>query len=142
MIKLRQIFFKLIITIILFIGTCNVKAQDYTKLIQAIGTVESGLNDKIKNGVHAGFLQISEIAVKECNRINVMKGEKTRYTLNDRYDHDKSIEMFYIIQNFYNKNNDIDYAILLWNEGNSAMKKQKRQTSYWKKVMRIYNSLP
>ena len=126
-------------------STSYVKAQNttvnYNRLITAIGTVESGLNDKAKSGVHAGFLQISKGCVTECNRINKLKGVSKRYTLQDRFNHQKSIEMFWIIQKFYNPKLDIDYMVLLWNEGNSAMKKPKRKTRYYKKVMKVYYSL-
>ena len=126
-------------------STFYVKAQNttvnYNRLITAIGTVESGLNDKAKSGVHAGFLQISKGCVTECNRINKIKGVSTRYTLQDRFNHQKSIEMFWIIQKLYNSKLDIDYMVLLWNEGNSAMKKPKRKTRYYKKVMKVYHSL-
>lgn len=126
-------------------GTFNVMAQntnvDYSRLITAIGTVESKLNDKAVSGVHAGFLQISKVTVKECNRINKIKGVSKRYTLNDRFNHQKSIEIFYVIQNFYNPKGDLHYAILLWNEGCSAMDKTKRKTRYYNKVMKVYNNL-
>lgn len=126
-------------------GTFNVMAQntnvDYSRLITAIGTVESKLNDKAVSGVHAGFLQISKVTVKECNRINKIRGVSKRYTLNDRFNRQKSIEIFYVIQNFYNPKGDLHYAILLWNEGCSAMDKTKRKTSYYKKVMKVYNNL-
>lgn len=126
-------------------GTFNVMAQntnvDYSRLITAIGTVESKLNDKAVSGVHAGFLQISKVTVKECNRINKIRGVSKRYTLNDRFNHQKSIEMFHIIQGFYNPKGDLHYAILLWNEGSSAMDKTKRKTSYYNKVMKVYNNL-
>ena len=126
-------------------STFYVKAQNttvnYNRLITAIGTVESGLNDNARSGVHAGFLQISKVTVAECNRINKIKKVSKRYTLQDRFNHQKSIEMFWIIQKFYNPKLDIDYMVLLWNIGNSAMKKPKRKTKYYKKVMKIYNSL-
>ena len=126
-------------------STFSVIAQntnvDYSRLITAIGTVESKLNDKAVSGVHAGFLQISKVTVAECNRINKIKGVSKRYTLKDRFNHQKSIEMFNIIQNFYNKKGDLHYAILLWNEGCSAMDKAKRKTRYYNKVMKVYNNL-
>ena len=126
-------------------STFYVEAQnttvDYNRLITAIGTVESGLNENARSGVHAGFLQISKVCVADCNRINKLKGVSTRYTLQDRFNHQKAIEMFWIIQNFYNPQLDIDYMVLLWNIGNSAMKKPKRKTKYYKKVMKISNSL-
>ena len=55
---------KILFTLFLIIcSTFKVAAQDtnvdYGRLITAIGTVESKLNDKAVNGVHAGFLQIA-----------------------------------------------------------------------------------
>ena len=137
---------KILFTLILIIcSTFKVAAQDtnvdYGRLITAIGTVESKLNDKEVNGVHAGFLQIAKVTVAECNRINKLNGVSTRYTLQDRFNHQKSIEMFWIIQKFYNSKLDIDYMVLLWKEGRSAMKKPKRKTSYYNKVMNVYNKL-
>ena len=145
--KLKKQTVKIIFALMMLL-TCStfyVKAQnttvDYNRLITAIGTVESGLNDNARSGVHAGFLQISKVCVTECNRINKLKNVSTRYTLQDRFNHQKSIEIFWIIQNFYNPKLDIDYMVLLWNEGNSAMKKPKRKTRYYKKVMKVYPSL-
>ena len=137
---------KILFTLILIIcSTFKVAAQDtnvdYGRLITAIGTVESKLNDKTVNGVHAGFLQISKVTVAECNRINKIKKVSKRYTLQDRFNHQKSIEIFYTIQGFYNPSGDLHYGLLLWNEGCSAMKKPKRKTSYYNKVMNVYNKL-
>ena len=146
--KLKRQTVKIIIFALMMLLNCStfyVEAQnttvDYNRLITAIGTVESGLNDNARSGVHAGFLQISKVCVTECNRINKLKGISTRYTLQDRFNHQKAIEMFWIIQKLYNPKLDIDYMVLLWNEGNSAMKKPKRKTKYYQKVMKIYNSL-
>lgn len=126
-------------------STFNLKAQNtsvnYSRLITAIGTVESKLNDKAVNGVYAGFLQISKVTVKDCNRINKIKGVSKRYTLQDRFNRQKSIEMFHVIQGFYNPKGDLHYAILLWNEGSSAMDNAKRKTSYYNKVMKVYKNL-
>jgi hypothetical protein len=126
-------------------STFSVMAQNtnvnYSRLITAIGTVESKLKDKAVSGVHAGFLQISKVTVAECNRINKIKKVSKRYTLQDRFNHQKSVEMFYTIQRFYNPKGDLHYAILLWNEGCSAMYKPKRKTKYYNKVMKVYNNL-
>lgn len=139
---------KIILTMILLINCniLNINAQnnitvDYTDLITAIGTVESGLDDNKINGPHAGFLQISKICVAECNRINKQRGIKTKYTLKDRFNHKKSVEMFYIIQSYYNPKNDLDYAILLWNQGCSITKKPKKKTKYFYKVMDVYKNI-
>ena len=117
-------------------GTFNVMARtgtnvDYSRLITAIGTVESKLNDKAVNGVYAGFLQISATTVTECNRFN----------------HQKSIEMFYTIQGFYTPSGDlkdddrIEWMIRLWNGGPGWVKNPKKTDGYYKKVIRVYNNL-
>ena len=88
--KLKRQTVKIIIFALMMLLNCStfyVEAQnttvDYNRLITAIGTVESGLNDNARSGVHAGFLQISKVCVTECNRINKLKGISTRYTLQD-----------------------------------------------------------
>lgn len=63
------------------------------------------------NGLYVGLLQISKICVDECNRIL----KEDVYTYDDRYDCEKSREMFNVIQNHHNKNLDIDRAVDLWN---------------------------
>lgn len=132
-------------------STFSVIAQntnvDYSRLITAIGTVENKLNDKAVSGVHAGFLQISKVTVAECNRINKIKGVSKKYTLKDRFNHQKSIEMFNIIQNFYNSSGDlkhddrIERMIRLWNGGPGWVKNPKKTDGYYKKVIRVYNNL-
>ena len=145
--KLKKQTVRIIFALMMLLNcsTFYVKAQNttvnYNRLITAIGTVESKLNDNARNGVHAGFLQISKVCVTECNRINKLKGISTRYTSQDRFNHQKAIEIFWIIQKFYNPKLDPDYMVLLWNEGNSAMKKPKRKTKYYQKVMKVYNNL-
>ena len=145
--KLKKQTVRIIFALMMLLNcsTFYVKAQNttvnYNRLITAIGTVESKLNDKAVSGVHAGFLQISKVCVTECNRINKLKGISTRYTSQDRFNHQKAIEIFWIIQRFYNPKLDPDYMVLLWNEGNSAMKKPKRKTKYYQKVMKVYNNL-
>ncbi len=59
-----------------------------------------------------GILQITPIYVKDANRI-----ANSCYTLDDRYDPVKSLEMFAIINSHYNPELDIDKAIKLHNPG-------------------------
>lgn len=144
MIKLKEKTKRFLLFMFFVALSCNVFASkkiNYNKLITAIGTVESKMNNRAVNGTHVGFLQISPTTVKDCNRINKINGNPKRYSLQDRYNRHKSIEMFYIIQGFYNKHGDFHYAILLWNEGCSAMNKPKRKTRYYNKVMSVYNNL-
>lgn len=135
---MKKIILFLTIAYVSITAIAQKPSVNYTRLINAIGTVESRMTDNAVNGSHAGFLQISKVCVEDCNRINKIKKVSKRYTLQDRFNRQKSIEMFWIVQNFYNPTLDIDYMILMWNEGNSAMKKPKRKTSYYKKVMAIY----
>lgn len=80
-----------------------------------------------------GVLQITPIAVRECNNILKRRGSEKRYTLEDRFDIDKSKEMFYLIQSKYNPTNDIEKAIRLWNGGPNYT--QRGTEAYYKKVL-------
>jgi hypothetical protein len=101
------------------VKTCNSLHRDKTtpvtdewqELINAIAFVESTNNPKARNGNSVGLLQITPIYVAECNRI---LGED-KYTLRDREDSLKSIEMFNIYNSYYNENKDLEKAIKLHN---------------------------
>lgn len=136
--KRQSILKHFLIIVLLHIGICKIHAtNDYDKLINAIAHVESKHNEKLvsKNKTHVGLLQISKITVDECNRIIGMK----KYTYQDRYDKNKSIEMFFIIQNFYNKKGDIEKAIRLWNGGPRYSK--IKTNAYFNKVIRRFRQI-
>lgn len=81
-----------------------------------------------------GAMQITPVAVRECNYILKTRGSEKRYTLADRFDVAKSKEMFLLIQSKYNPTNDIEKAIRLWNGGpNYSLRATER---YYKKVLR------
>lgn len=125
----------LIITLLLFFTT-TVYSQNFNRVIHAIAKVESNHNPKAVNGIYVGYLQISPVIVKDCNRILQKRKSNKRFTLNDRYNKDKSIEIFNIIQSFYNPNSNIERAIRLWNGGpNYSIKGTQR---YYNKVMKYY----
>lgn len=63
-------------------------------------------------GKYVGCLQISEIMVREANRV---LGEEL-YSYNDRYDAGCSYGMFKAVMEYHNTNLDIEKAINLWNE--------------------------
>ena len=109
------------------------------KLITAIGYVESGHNEKVvsKNKQYVGYLQISKGCVNECNKLLGYK----KFTYNDRYDKNKSIEMFYIIQKHHNISNDPYLAMRIWSEGASAIRTKPKVTKYIKKVLKAYKML-
>jgi hypothetical protein len=76
-----------------------------------------------------GVLQIRPIIVEDCNRI--LKCET--FTLEDRLDSLKSVEMFNIIQDHYNPQHDYHWALKLWNSG--------APLSYHRKVMDKFNEI-
>ena len=80
-------------------------------VVEAFAWVESRHNPNAVNGNCVGYLQISPIMVREANR---MAGEE-RFTLDDRWDKEKSIDMFRVIMEKKNPTLDIDKACIIWN---------------------------
>ena len=106
---------------------------DWRPVMDAIMMVESRGNAKAKNGQFVGILQISPILVRECNNILRGRGSKKRYSLSDRFDANKSREMFVIIQSFHNPLNSVERAIRLWNGGLAYTVKSTQR--YFERVM-------
>lgn len=92
------------------------------KLIISLAKIESNNNPKAHNKKTdaAGLLQITPIYLKEVNKYTFNK-----YSLNDRFDSLKNIEMFKIFNRIHNPSFDIETAIFLHNPkaGNSYLKK-------------------
>ena len=110
----------------------------YSKLIEAIAKVESGNNPKaIGKGGAVGLLQITPILVKECNLILQSKKILKKYYLKDRLNREKSIEMFYLIQEKYNPSGNIEKAIRVWNGGPNYSVRATQP--YYNKVTRHLN---
>lgn len=106
---------------------------DWNPLMDAIAKVESGGDPNAVNGNCCGAMQIAPILVEDCNLILKSRGEKSRYTLKDRFNVKKSREMFILIMSHYNPDNDIERAIRLWNGG--VKYKVKSTQKYYNKVM-------
>jgi len=129
---------KYVLTIV-FLSTMslNVSAQtsefDWNPVIDAIVQVESRGNVNARNGIYAGPLQISPGLVTECNNIMKRRGSSKRYTLADRYNMQKSREMFVIIQSYYNPENNVERAIRSWQGG--IRYKVRSTQRYYEKVM-------
>lgn len=117
---------------------CMAQKHNLSRLITAVATVESKLNEKAVSGDCVGYLQIRPLLVKECNNILKKKKSSKRYSLKDRYNKEKSIEMFYLIQENFNPSYNIERALWIWNAGANA---KKRPTAYINKVMKVYNKL-
>ena len=152
---MRQTLIKALLTLTFMICGLESFAQStptenrWDNLIKAISAVESKGNPRAVSGKHVGILQISPIAVDECNRINKLKKNKKRFTYKDRYSVEKSIEMFWIIQKFYKPKKEIsdlelqehmsdlelqEHMIRLWNGGCGYSK--KATNGYLKKVLK------
>lgn len=103
----------------------------WNELVKAIIWVESrGQNNAInKTSGATGCLQLMPIYVEEVNRII---GEN-RYSLADRTNRAKSIEMFEIYQGYYNPDKDLHLAIKLHNP--------KAKLSYHRAIEKKYKEL-
>ena len=131
-----------VLVMVAVLMVCSVKSSaktnessfDWTPVINAIIQVESGGNPRAVSGPSCGAMQITPICVKECNRILEMRKSKKRYTLNDRFDVQKSKEMFLLLQSFFNRNNDVEHAIRSWNGGQHYSRRATQR--YYEKVMR------
>jgi len=111
--------------------------RDISDLIYSMIQVESkGDPSAFAKGENAaGILQIRPIMVNEVNRLLHKFDSDKFYTLEDRWDEDKSIEMFYVIYNYYHKDSSYEEIARCWNGGPKGL--QKKQTKrYWKKVQK------
>ena len=88
-------------------------------LWEAVCTVESNGNPLAvgDGGRAAGIAQIWPITVRDVNRF-----AGTCYTLNDRFDAEKSRQMFHLYVNHYAKGKSDQIKAKIWNGGPNAMK--------------------
>lgn len=103
--------------------------------VDSIIHVESkGHDDAIAKDGSAGPLQIRAILVKDVNRILARRGDTMRFKLNDRFNREKAIQMFWIYQSFYGQEGD-SYEVMArrWNGGPKGHEK-KSTMKYWRKV--------
>jgi hypothetical protein len=97
---------------------------------------DSAIGDRhIVGGEAVGALQIRPIMVREVNRILKIQKSGKRYTLKDRYDRQKTIEMFYVWKNFHHKDSDFETIARNWNGGPKGYK-NSRTLKYWNKVQK------
>ena len=133
----------IIITLLMLVSATAFAAdinleKKWGPVIMAISQVESEGNAKAvsKNGLYVGFLQISKILVRECNNIAGYK----KYTYNDRYDRQKSIDMFIDYMERHNPEGNMERAIRLWNSGDrNCMSRKSRTEGYYRRVMSKYS---
>lgn len=129
----RKVILSFTVFLISFCASAKQFPHSYwEKTINAIIKVESRGNTNVVNGDCAGPMQISRILVKQCNTILKQKKSSKRFSLSDRFSINESKEMFYLIQETYNPEGNIEKAIRSWNGGiNYSVSKTNR---YLRKV--------
>jgi hypothetical protein len=133
--KVVMVAFLMVCTVESFAKTNGKESSfDWTPVMNAIIQVESGGNPRAVSGPSCGAMQITPICVRECNNILEKRKSKKRYTMNDRFDVQKSKEMFLLIQSFFNRANDVEHAIRSWNGGQHYSRRATQR--YYEKVMR------
>jgi len=115
------------------------------RLVSALILVESRGNDSAIGDRHLvgneaiGALQIRPIMVKEVNRILKIQKSDKRFKLKDRFERDKSIEMFYVWKNYHHKDSDMQTIARNWNGGPRGYKRNST-LKYWNKVEKQLNN--
>jgi len=85
-----------------------------------------------------GILQIRPVMLEDANRI---LGEE-KFKLEDRLCVEKSVEMFWIIQNYYNPNLDLELAAHIWNGGPAKIKSRWKFTEkYRNEIIEKFNNI-
>jgi hypothetical protein len=113
-------------------------------LITALIEVESLGNDSAIGDRHlagneaVGALQIRPIMVREVNRILKIKKVNKKYKLRDRFNRDKTIEMFLIWKNHHHPEGGFETIARNWNGGPRGYK-NPRTEKYWIKVQKELN---
>jgi soluble lytic murein transglycosylase-like protein len=131
----------LFLIIITNIYAFNINIEDVvrTAFVDSIIHIESrGRNNAVSRDGSAGPLQIKAVLVKDINRILAHRGDTLRFKMQDRFDRDKAIQMFWIYQSFYGKGND-SYEVMArrWNGGPRGHLRGATR-KYWKKVNRQF----
>lgn len=106
------------------------------KLIKSIIEVESRGNQRARNHGCCGELQISRTAIRDANEYLRKKGSRKRFDFSDRFNREKSVEVFNIEQERYNKEHSLEKAIRIWNGGPRGSRRDTDR--YLKKVLREY----
>ena len=114
---------------------CDIGANN--KLLLSIIYVESdGDPTKWAKGEDAvGCLQIRRIAVRDANRILKKQKNKKRYKYKDRWNCEKSRDMFVLLTEYYLPGGCDEDIARFWNGGPRGPNK-KATKIYWRKVRR------
>jgi hypothetical protein len=97
------------------------KIKVYDPILYAFMFVESSFVKDTVNSLNAGgILQIRPEMIAEVNRILVLTGGVPKYVLDDRLDSVKSVQIWRIVQSYWNPGYDLKRAAKVWNPLASA----------------------
>lgn len=145
---MRKFIFLFLITLITFCSNISSKTTNgpvnINLLIESLINIESnGIENAVsKDSNCVGVLQIKKIIVDDCNEYLLSKGIKKQFNYDDRYNKEKSIEMFHLIQERYRNykthrsKTHLEHMIRLWNGGCGYNIKSTQD--YYNKVMVVY----
>ena len=126
----------------IMLKTVNIVSFTEDSLLYALIDVESkGKTDIVgDNGKAVGCLQMWKIMVRQVNQDLKSQGSNKRFTYNDRYDCEKSKEMFKIWVDCHHKDSSAEKIARNWNGGPKGFK-QKKTIKYWNKVKNYFKSI-
>lgn len=112
------------------------------QLLEAIIYVESRGNDSIMGdqGKAVGCLQIWEIMVRQVNQDLKLLGSDKHFTYNDRWNCEKSKEMFNIWRDYHHSKSSYEKIARNWNGGPNGHKKLTT-IKYWNRVKRYLDEI-
>ena len=121
---------------------------DWQLFVEAVIQVESSGNDSAYNEKEkaVGCLQIRPIMVREVNRVLRRNDIMFRYTMEDRWDREMSIEMFEIMAEHVEccegltQEEFFEVVARKWNGGGRGHKKPSTEV-YWERVKNKFCSL-
>ena len=110
----------------------------FTTFLDAIEYVESkgNINAIGDNGQAIGCMQIHPIMIRDVNRIL----RRNEYTLDDRYDRNKSRQIWQSDMNHYCKDMSLENMARNWNGGPTGYK-QEATKKYWIKIKNYLDNL-
>ena len=113
----------------------EVEVIEQPDLVKALIQIESSGRDHAHNVSEdaVGCLQIRPIMVREVNRILRKQGGTFRFKLEDRWDRDKSLEIFHVWREYHHPNSTDETIARNWNGGPKGYKKEST-LHYWRKV--------
>jgi hypothetical protein len=90
--------------------------DNFDKMLYAFMKVESNFDCDTVNYCNAGgILQLRPEMIEECNRILKLLKQPPKYVLNDRLDSIKSVQIWYIVQRYWNPKYELKRACKIWN---------------------------